>query len=885
MRKDCFYIDTETCGFHGICTLIQYAYEDGEIVLHELWRVPVKDTLELIEKFLDSTCVFFNAAFDWFHLCKIYTTWRLLPPGAIPCELPVLQIAEAERDGRDGPCLKPKNVLDLMLHSRKGEYQTLMARNDIRLTKIPSVIADDLRDYLEQAIQFDGILFARRKDPTAPKWKVFDRINRRGGKEEVCPDFKDIVLKFRAGRGLKHLARHCLNLDPEFNSFKDVYPAWPQKYKDFGYIPWALGASDGHPTWRVHRNTDVTDLLGYAWPKHIEVDIDHWATNAEARRYAVDDVKYTRMLDEHFGHPEAGDDDSVLACMVAAVRWHGFEIDVPKLTEMLKDAKARMDQSPVNLNRPQEVRAYIREVMDDSETALIDKSTKKANLEKIRETYVVKREDLDPELCKDTCDNCGGVGTVAEEDDAGVEHEVDCPRCLKTGVEPGGELCIRCFGDGCIRCWGKGYLKMGKTHAAVRAAELLRCKIAAKEVELYTKLIRAGRFHAAFNVIGTLSSRMSGTAGLNAQGIKNDDEVRSAFPLKWSDMLLSGGDFDGFEVTLADAVFDDANLRKDLLNGLSIHTSMAMELYPDKTPEQIKLSKGHKDGGDIDMYTRGKQAVFAFLYGGDENTINKKLSIPMKLARAAMNNLQSKYAGIKVSRDKVAAVLTALTQPEEFGEIKYETPGEKVTTFLGFSRYFTLENTIIKALYDLARNMPKEWSLKYKDIKVKRRQRDQTVIGAVSSAVYGAAFNIQSANIRAANNHLIQSPGAMITKKLQRRIWDIQPHGVNEWRVAPMNVHDEVLVVLTAAVVQTVAEIVVEVVEGYREQVPLIGMEWARNMKSWGEKGKIDLGIKPQGVEGLRDGVYVPPVGVDELEWLDEQPRFEEVNDVYETWI
>lgn len=875
MRKNAFTIDTETCGFHGLATLIQYAYEDGDIHLFEPWRRPVHETLDIIEQFTDKTCVFFNAAFDMFHLCKMYTAWRLLPKDAIPCNLPVLQVAEAERDGRDGPCLKPRACVDLMLHSRKSELQMVMSRHDIRVNKVPIQNAERLCRYLEDNIEFDGILFAKRKDQNAPKWKCYERILRRGGEESICPDFQDVVLKFRPDRGLKQLARHCLKLDPRFNSFRDVYPEREVKVGELGYAPFALGVSSPEKDWRV---TKGSNYLGKAWPAQIHIDIEHWATNEEARSYGYDDVKYTRLLDGFFNYPEADDDDSALACMVAAVRWHGYDIDVPKLEGLMVKAQAEMAKAPVCLTKPPEVRGYIREVMDETEALLIDKSTKKANLEKIRETHIVEKDDLDVEIDM-VCTNCKGSKTIT------VGKITDnCPRCDGVGKEPGGETCIRCDGVGCTRCSGRGYLLLGRTPAAQRADELLRCKFAAKEVELYTKLLRAGRFHAAFKVIGTLSSRMSGTGGLNAQGIKNDKAVRSAFPLKWEGMALSGGDFDGFEVTLADAVFGDANLRKDLLAGASIHTLMARELYPDKTEEQILLSKGHKDGGDVDMYSRGKQAVFAFLYGGDETTINKKLSIPLKIAKAAMDNLQSKYPGIAKSRERVEGLLRALNQSGDIGtNILWSQPEDKITSFLGFSRYFGLENRIIKELHDLSQELPEE--MRFAEGFCVRRQRKQTVGGATNSALYGAAFNIQAANIRAANNHLIQSPGAMITKELQRRIWDLQPSGIHPWHVAPMNVHDEVLVVCLPTLVEEIGKVVIEVVEGYRDRVPLIGMEWARDMKSWGEKGKVDLGIKPSGIVDLRDDSYVPPVDIQELDWLDEQPIYFDFDEDGSEWI
>jgi hypothetical protein len=847
--RNAYYIDTETCGFHGLATLIQWAFEDGDVHLHNLWDVPVVDTLKLIENFCDHTCVFFNASFDWFHLCKIYTMWRLLPGDAIPRELPMDVLTQAEKEARDGPCIKPKGVMDLMLHSRKGEYQTLMSRHDVKVTKVPTALAQPLANKLEELIEFDGILFAGRKNPNAPKWGVYDRI-KRGKEDEIDPNFKDVVLKFKPARGLKYLAEHCLGLDPEFHSFKDVYPAHPRPVFELGYAPFALAISSADKEWKCWDKSGK--LKGQAWPAQIHIDIEHWRENEEARRYARDDVVYTRLLDEYFGFPERDDNDSVLACMVAAVRWHGFEVNIEAVSELLRKSSEVLASSPVNINKPAQVKRYIREVMDESEAVLIDKSTKKANLEKIRADYVVSPDDIDPEV--------------------------------------GGEICIRCFGEGneggeeCPRCEGVGSLPEGPTLASKRAAEILKCKAAAKEVELYTKLLQAKRFHAAFKVIGTLSSRMAGGEGLNAQGIKGSEEVRSAFPLKWKGMKLCGGDFDGFEVTLADAVFKDDKLHADLLAGKSIHTTMAQQIYPDKTEEQIKASKGYKDGGDIDMYTRGKQAVFATLYGGDANTINKKLSIKKKIAEQAFDGFQKEYPGIKRTRDQIAEDFQALKQHGEVGSghISYKEPAEYVETFLGFRRYFTLENRIAKALYDLARNVPAAWrSLSFT---VVRRDRDQTPAGAVSSALYGAAFQIQASTIRAANNHLIQSPGAMITKALQRRIWDLQPHGVHDWYVAPMNVHDEVLSVTHPDYVEEVTKVTVEVVESFRDRVPLIGMDWVRDMENWaGKKGggdNLEVKISPHGITGFEDDSYVEPMSVEELEELEEQEEVTELDNL-----
>jgi hypothetical protein len=181
-----------------------------------------------------------------------------------------------------------------------------------------------------------------------------------------------------------------------------------------------------------------------------------------------------------------------------------------------------------------------------------------------------------------------------------------------------------------------------------------------------------------------------------------------------------------------------------------------------------------------------------------------------------------------------------MRQPGGIGkQVVWHEPKDYIETFLGFRRYFTLENTICRVLFDLANKLPASW--RACKITVRRRDRDQFASGAVCSALYAAAFGIQAANMRAANNHLIQSPGAQITKHVQRRIWDLQPHGCGDLLVAPMNIHDEIMCVTHPDLVDAVADNVEEAVEKYRPQVPLIGMKWGLDLANWAEK-------KPNGV-------------------------------------
>ena len=248
------------------------------------------------------------------------------------------------------------------------------------------------------------------------------------------------------------------------------------------------------------------------------------------------------------------------------------------------------------------------------------------------------------------------------------------------------------------------------------------------------------------------------------------------FPLAWEGYNLSLGDFSAFEVTIADAVCNDEALRAELLAGRKIHALFGMALFPGKTYEEIKAS----DGTDNDMYTKGKQGFFGtMLYGGDHSTLVNKLGIKEDVAKAAIENFGSRFVGVKKWRQRVADSFCSMRQPGGIGtQVVFTDPADYCETFLGFRRYFSLENAVAKTLFKLANSPPKHW----KDCKIKvvRRDRVQTAGGAVQSALYGAAFSMQAANMRAAANHEIQSPGTGITKAVQRRIWDLQPAGVHE---------------------------------------------------------------------------------------------------------
>lgn len=783
-------IDQETCGLHSQAVLLQYAFDDGPVQLHDIWIRPIYETLELIKKILDCDILGFNIAFDFFHLCKTYTTFtQYIKNGGSETDYPANHIDEmaiAEERARFlDICLKPKRAIDIMLHARKGPYQSLMARNPIKIRKVPVSIAYQLAEDLEKRITFDDIYFAKAKDKRESHWKVRD--SKRDG--VVNRFFKDIVLDFKASGALKILYQHAFKKKPR-HSYREIEvdrKFWPAEY---GFAPYALAVAPNWPQtgdWSEQKRKS-NQRSRYAWPGVIREHILHWSQNEEAREYAADDIKYTRRLyEEHFKSPTPGDIDSDLACMVAACRWKGYAIDVDAMKQLREDALKKILSTPT---APKQARYYVSEAMDDIERAILTGSTKRTVLEEIAKW---------------------------ESDDLGPEGE--------TILHP----------------------------AAIRAQEVLDARQAKKEIEIYDKLLLAKRFHASFKIIGALSSRMSGSDGLNPQGIKHQDYVRRAFLLadtlkSLSDLgisdpnlvtILNIGDFDAFEVTIALRVFSDPTLDALIRAGKKVHGLMGMELFPGTTYEEILASKAQTP----DMYDTGKKGFFLKIYFGNAHTFNTKLGRPMDIAEQADMNFNRKYPGVKKFQDSVISRFTALTQPGGIGtKIDWRDPAQFAETFLGFKRYFTLENRVIRALFQMAQNPPK-W-MKDAKIRVTRRERIQTAGGATQSALYAAAFGLQSANIRAAGNHYIQSVGAEITKAVQHSIWQLQLCGVNGWIVQPMNVHDEIACPTKPGYESIVAKKVAEAVTEYKKHVPLLGMDWVTGAVNWAEKKAPSIKLK-----------------------------------------
>lgn len=762
------FLDTETIGFHGLPVIVQFALGDGPIHIHNFWTNKVRDSLDLIESFLEHQIVGFNLSFDWFHIYKIYTVLKMYadeydgydhyPDGYVD-EIGVIE----EKARFVDYCLKPKGACDLMLLARKGPFQSLMKRDPIRIRRVPTQLAFLLAEELERRVQFDEIYFTKSKDKSAAKWKVFDTKN---------TAFKEVRLSFNASAGLKPLCRHIFKIDEEVVNYREIEISKKFIPNEVGYAPFAKALAPKAPI----------DWNG-TWPDVAMAHINHWEFNDKAREYAKNDVVYTRRLyKEFFGSPGV-DTDSILACMVACCRWSGYSVDIEKLKDLKAKCLEKLGFDKYNIatfrNRevtmeiihkfgtaimaPKAVKKYLLEVMSPTESLVLENSTKRTILELVAKEFA----------------------------------ESNPP-------------------------------------AATRAQEVLDARQAKKELEGYEKLIRAGRFHASFKIIGTLSSRMSGDNQLNAQGIKQRPDIRAAFTLADDRETLNGGDFSAFEVSLAAKEFNDPKLMADLQAGIQIHAVFASMLFPDFDYDAVMASKGISNG----LYDKGKKGIFSIFYGGQVFTLITRLGVEEEDAERAYAALRRKYTGIALFDIGIQKDFGALTQPGGIGtKITWTDPKEYVESFLGFKRYFTLENRVMRALFDLARDTPKSW--REINIKVMRRDRFQTGAGATSSALYGAAFGIQCRTIRASKNHKIQSPGAEITKATQAAIWELQPVGIHSWIVKPMNVHDEIMCPTKRGYEDQVKEKALGCVERFKVQVPLLKLDWVEKMDDWsGKSGK-----------------------------------------------
>lgn len=777
-----YFLDTESCGFLGPCILIQYAIENEEPILHEVWREPVTKTLDLLRAIASNAIIGFNLAHDWYQLFKLHCLWTLLfeKYGDIVPLAYVDEVAALENEARFGKCLKPASALDLMLHARKGPYQTTMQRKPIYIRRVhPSVVNDlieEIKDRLSEIRPIHGL--------------VFKQVNNRG--------LVDIKLEFSPSTSLKAIIK-----DLGLNEGRDVYVGLspPKSPSEIKWMPHYTG-----------------------WKRIISEHFAFWHYNKRARKYAIDDVQDTRALYHAFGCPPIGDDDSTLACMVGAIRYRGYAINM----EAIREEYARLEEAAKAAPVDQARSIAFMGIEPDEIILLRDKSTGKITTNK------VKLEEIAgwTQVC-----SCYKEHRVKKNGHYALEHTFD-PACDCTnGFRP--------------------------HPAAAKARSILDARQSRNKRALLAKLIEAGRFHPAISVIGSLSGRSSGRSsegkkgkGLNALGINRDKNVRKMFRFADEGYTLAAGDAEAYEISIAAAVFKDKKLTEQLLTCSAcgyrhttdeyrqsticpkcggkdslrkFHALFAMAIFPGHTYDQVMASKGTAN----DLYDKGKRAVFGgLLYGGDERTLERRLGVPIEDAKAGRERFMAEYDGVRAVQKECYDNYCSMRQEGGLGtKVTWRDPLPYVESLQGFRRDFSLEVHIAKTLFAMANKLPLKLC-KPGHVLRNAAKGEQTVSGATRSALYAAAFQTQAACMRAALNHKIQSSGAIEIKNLQRRIWDVQPSGLHEWIVAPMNIHDEI-VTPTKVPLRPVVD---EFIEDTKKIIPLIKIDWKDNIKDWSEK-------------------------------------------------
>lgn len=741
------YLDTESIGFYGPTVLVQYAIGRGDIRLHNIWDNPVYKTLDLIEQMTQCGVVGFNLTHDWFHINRTYGVLSCLPKMSKP-SLRDYADCEDSAEAHDSFCVKPAKALDLLLHGRKGEFQSTLNQKDIRLRKVPRIMSEYLLTTLKSKIAIPSIYF--NKSQHGYEWKVeylHEDSNEAITPEEMAagadidPNFVNIVLRFAPSASLKSI----------WNSItgEDV-----TTYDEIAHLP----KVEEEAWWPTSGK----------WLPVAEEYLYHWRNDPRALEYAKKDVVMTRGVDDHFGNPELGDVDSELACAIGAMYWRGYSYDKKKVLSRYKEVKKIVDTAPINVNSPKQVKEWIWASCSPLEKVAV-RSTAAEILKKIADEW--------------------------------PKHNPEAARKAQLVVD-------------------------------VRRAK--------NELQLLERLLIAGRMYVSYKVIGTKSNRMSGGSesfiksggSINPQGIKKGDAIRPLFTLAPDGMILCGGDFDGFEVSIAEAVYNDPLLRAELLSGKKMHGLFGAEIYEMTYDEILATEKNNKEDKN-GFYARAKTGFFASLYGAMAEKLSKALWLAVEKTEAGLNRFATKYSKIKETQEKDKENFAALHQSKLGGKIEWREPKEYVESFLGFRRYFTLEYKIMKCLYELATDPPDELKSIGRGIKVVRRDRLQTIAGATMSSLFGLAFSLQNKIFRAAMNHKIQSPGGQMTKELQGEIWTVQPSGVGKWLVMPMNIHDELEAPCDPSVISLVRDKVKAKIEKFRERVPLINMDWEMYKHSW----------------------------------------------------
>ena len=403
--------------------------------------------------------------------------------------------------------------------------------------------------------------------------------------------------------------------------------------------------------------------------------------------------------------------------------------------------------------------------------------------------------------------------------------------------------------------------------SAALAADMLEYGPARQRLLQLQKVAESetGRAHPDLRVMGTATARMSGTAGMNWQGvgqavwvdelldqtkteteetededteleteltrIEEKEQPKTRIGLRAALAASCVGDFSSFEVTIAASVYRDAQLQTDLDAGIDLHCSMVAIAHPEARRRGLSYSeiKARHEAHDpeIGKWRKSMKVItFGLFYFCSAQKIADTLNIGLKEAETVMENVYSRYPGIgEYRRATEKAFITADTERWDKNSVAKMATERKDMT--GFRREWKFEAEIADLL----------WRLGGIGIKtgvggsiVRQQEKgSQTIDQAVRSALLGSALAIQAAVCRQAGNMSIQATGANLCKMLMAQCW----RGLH----APlMNIHDEIVFgKLPSGGMQRIKEIVMSFEQKYRSMVPSLHFDY-HACENWADK-------------------------------------------------
>lgn len=352
------FFDTESIGFYGQTMLLQFTRGD-DIILHHVFKHKVSETIEVIEEIVYSDVVIgFNLTHDFYHLTRLYNMCRMIE-NKIPNRFDFAAIDKQYKSNpslhKDDYCLKPIKSIDLLVVSRRTEFQELLRKDPIIISKL----------YKKGGIPNEYELLNHLGIPPIYQPRIVIKDNE-------DPEFSDLHIEIKPDRGLKALAKHVLKLDT--TELKTFMPKQPRNEKS--YDPHSL-----------------------AWMEHF-TDYEMFWDIEQALNYARNDVVFTHELYNYFDtkNIEESSRDSMLSALLGSAFFTGYHVDKDKCALLNKEDEEVLSKATYNFKSPKQVRENLLSCCNSPIEKAILCSTGKKILEKV--VLTSKNETLKNEVIK-----------------------------------------------------------------------------------------------------------------------------------------------------------------------------------------------------------------------------------------------------------------------------------------------------------------------------------------------------------------------------------------------------------------------------------------------------------------------------------------------------